>query len=199
MVLEQTNFVIACLDGNLESAKNEYNNNEEYYKSANEFGFKTFYGDKYEEINIAFMYSCTNGHLEVAKWLYSLKDKPDIHAYNESAFSSACANGHLEVAKWLYSLEDKPNININNEHPFEIACCNGHLEVAKWLYSLEDKPDIHINNDKVFKLICRSKNIDLIKWLAPLYDNYYVKIKNNKLMDWEIKDNSDDDNDFSDA
>jgi len=64
---------------------------------------------------------------------------------------------------------------------------------------LEDKPDIHINNDKIFKLISRSKKIDLIKWLAPLYDNYYVKIKNNKLMDWGIKDNSDDVNDFSDA
>ena len=57
----------------------------------------------------AFLWSCENGHLEVAKWLVDLGMQKnftpiDIHADDECAFRYSCKNGHLEVAKWLVDL-----------------------------------------------------------------------------------------------
>ena len=37
----------------------------------------------------AFRYSCINGHIEIAKWLYSLGGV-DIHANNDDAFRYSC-------------------------------------------------------------------------------------------------------------
>ena len=50
----------------------------------------------------SFLLACDYGHLEVAKWLLSVK--PDIDISNH-AFCYACLNGHLEVAKWLQTLK----------------------------------------------------------------------------------------------
>ena len=67
-----------------------------------------------------FIWACENGHLEVAKWLLSVK--PDINSLeynlyyryynNYSPLDGACENGHLEVVMWLHSVE--PDINIYN-------------------------------------------------------------------------------------
>jgi len=106
--------------------------------------------------------------------LYSLEDKPDIHAYDDYAFRWACSSGRLEVAKWLYSLTDKPDIHAVKDFAFRSACRKGKLEIAKWLYSLKDKPDIHAGNDYVFNWasgIIFNKDrtySDVDKWLCSL-------------------------------
>ena len=84
--------------------------------------------------NNGFQWNCENGHLTVAKWLYSL-GRVNIHAGGENAFKWSCRNGHLIVAQWLYSL-GRVNIHADNEFAFQMSCINGHLIVAKWLYSL---------------------------------------------------------------
>ena len=51
-----------------------------------------------------FQNACSNGHLNVAQWLYQIKSDINISARNESAFINACSQGHLNVAQWLYQI-----------------------------------------------------------------------------------------------
>jgi hypothetical protein len=55
--------------------------------------------------NHAFREACVFGHLEVAKWLLSVKPDINISANNEEPFRLACFARKLEVAKWLQSLK----------------------------------------------------------------------------------------------
>ena len=77
--------------------------------------------------------ACENGHIEVAKWVYSLGGV-NIHGYNDYAFRLACGNGHLEVAKWIYSLDDV-DIQGYTDDALNRASKNGNVEVVKWLKS----------------------------------------------------------------
>ena len=67
--------------------------------------------------------ACTYGHLEIAKWLLSIKSDINISSKkesfdNEKAFQGACSHSYLEVAKWLLSV--KPDIDISRA--FTDAC-----------------------------------------------------------------------------
>ena len=48
--------------------------------------------------------ACSNGHIEIVKWLISIRPDIDISSKNDYAFLIACYNGNIEVAKWLCSL-----------------------------------------------------------------------------------------------
>ena len=53
-----------------------------------------------------FIESCLNGHLEVAKWIYSIglisgNDKFNIHNNHECIFRQSCARGYIMLAKWI--------------------------------------------------------------------------------------------------
>ena len=51
-----------------------------------------------------FIYACSCGYLEEAKWLVESYSQINVSACANEAFVSACANGHLEVAKWLVDI-----------------------------------------------------------------------------------------------
>ena len=67
-----------------------------------------------------FNLSCENGHIKIAKWLYSLG--VDI---NQCLFRYVCKNGHIEIAKWLHSL----GVNSNIDFAFRCAFFNDHVEI----------------------------------------------------------------------
>ena len=132
--------------------------------------------------NNGFQWNCENGHLTVAKWLYSI-DVVNIYAYEEGAFRWSCRNGHLTVAQWLYSLGEgmdridpsslartgQGNVNIHaiDEYAFRFSCRKGHLTVAQWLYSLGNV-NIHADDEYAFCLSCEYNHLTVAQWLYSL-------------------------------
>jgi hypothetical protein len=99
----ENQFIIAVSNGNLILAK------ELYIKGVN--------------INAqdAFISSCCNGHLEVAKWLLSLSQGPlrmpnsniNINAANDYAFTESCYYEHFEIIKLLLGTGKISNEMVN--------------------------------------------------------------------------------------
>ena len=79
-------------------------------KKSNLVEIQSFYEQykQYSDISalneVAFRWTCENGHLDIAQWLYHIKPTIDISARDEETFRYACIYGHLNVAKWLQSL-----------------------------------------------------------------------------------------------
>jgi hypothetical protein len=71
---------------------------------------KHYYNALNKEIDLSNTYempfraACYNGHLNIAKWLYSVKPDINIFAVFHSAFKSAFEHGHLDVVLWLQTV-----------------------------------------------------------------------------------------------
>ncbi len=56
----------------------------------------------------AFILACSNGHIEVVKYLIGITKDTDnpinIHSKNEQEFILTCEKGHIEVVKYLVEL-----------------------------------------------------------------------------------------------
>ena len=75
------------------------------------------------------LYSASqNGHLEVLKFLYTIKPEH----YDSFAMNYAAENGHLDIIMWLYSIGKGYN---SNNRAIDYAAKNGHLEIVKWLHN----------------------------------------------------------------
>lgn len=117
----------------------------------------------------AFQWSCSNDHLNISQWIYSLKAFCiDTDAINQ-LFRRACELNRLTIAQWLYSVENI-NIHINKDIIFRSTCKRGHIEVAQWLYSLDttNKIDVHMFNDEIFRCACKYGYADIAKWIHSL-------------------------------
>jgi hypothetical protein len=89
------------------------------------------------DLNNSLKDACTNGDLELAKYLISSNElhiHADISHNKWQAIKLATAAGHIEVVK--YFLED-----IQNHYPnivFNVACQNGKIEILKHLFTTEE-------------------------------------------------------------
>jgi hypothetical protein len=123
-------FIDHCRDGFFNTLKLIYEHNPDVIK-----------------YNWAIVWTCTSGHMEIAKWLYEKRQDYPMFIW-EFAFMWSCMNGELDIIKWIYSV--KPNININADcgdnddggfensdvNGFTMACTSGELDVAKWLLEI---------------------------------------------------------------
>ena len=109
---------------------------------------------------LAFRWSCRNGHIETVKYLVELGNQPNyqqinIHANTEEAFRWSCRNGHIETVKYLIELGTQPNyqkinIHANDEEAFRYSCYNGHIETTIYLIEISNEPGmIPFSNDLI--------------------------------------------------
>ena len=70
---------------------------------------------------------CSNGHLDVAKWLYSM-NSTNVTDKFQSAFNSACCTGHLDIIKWILSIK-----KVDTTTGLRWATERGHNDVANFL------------------------------------------------------------------
>ena len=78
-------FIICCQNGYLDEAKKLYNINITS-----------------DIINKVFQDACLFGRLDIAKWLYSMKNKPVIYDNNCIAFTNASFYGHLDILRTCF-------------------------------------------------------------------------------------------------
>lgn len=128
----------------------------------------------------AFYISCERGHMEIAKWLFSIDKNIDIHFFGDYCFQVCCYNGYLECAKWLHSLENMDLFN-NQFNIFEECCKYGNIDIAKWLYSINNNLFI-TSKKKVFITACSNGHTKLAKWLYSLDYDITEDTKNSAFM-----------------
>jgi len=170
-LVNYTKFYELCRDGLLYQATKMYEENKDI--------------DIHKYVDEPFRYACSNGHLEVAKWLCSLDGKVNINNYDKFALKNACLNGHLEVSKWLFSFDKKIDIRqfyYNYKNVFSEVCSNGHLEVAKWLYSLDIDCEDNYYCDEAFSNAFNNGHLDIVNWMASWCDRYYIEIQDNQII-----------------
>src|SRR5436189_115804 len=101
-----------------------------------------------------FLHACMKGQFEFVKYLTSLHNDINIHAYNDYAFRGSCQNGYLHVTQWLINTYNDINIHADNEYGFKSSCFGGHLHVAQWLTDTYGDINIHANDEFAFKTSC---------------------------------------------
>ena len=78
---------------------------------------------------------CSQGHLDIAKILLTLKPDIDTTMDNENPFVGACVLGHLELAKWLLSVRPDTDISFvtTGNARTKILYDVEHDDVEEWL------------------------------------------------------------------
>jgi hypothetical protein len=121
----------------------------------------------------AFMAACSCGHVDVAKWLQSLR--PMDTQLIQMAFRRAVWNGHLQTIQWLFG--DNPNLfyhDMANE-VVQDAIVRGHLPVAQWLHRLNPTTmDVNEDRSYEFQVACAKGRLDIIKWMVQVNPNIQV-------------------------
>ena len=138
--------------------------------------------------NRALLVTCSNGHLEVLKYLHiqfglTTADARDDHI---PALTISCENGHLEVVEYLHKAFklDADDARFNLNEALRIACKYGHLLVVKYLhikFGLDDNDARAINNCAL-RWACRESHWDIIDYLHEDFE--LTAADANDSMNW---------------
>lgn len=113
----------------------------------------------------AFGRACVGGHLEMVKFLWSVKGEYKVSLLD--SFKNVCTFNRLALAKWLWELNE-PEL-LNHDHLyilFVCACRRGFYDLAKWIWSISNID--HESKICAFKLACESGNNELVKWFIDV-------------------------------
>lgn len=114
------------------------------------------------------------GHLEVLKWLYSLKSMEPYESdyIGMTVTHYATMDNRLEVLKWLHSeglLDVKTKDELGWTAP-HFAASEGYLEVLKWLHSLDllDVKERTMNGGNLAHRAAWNGQVEVLQWLHSL-------------------------------
>jgi hypothetical protein len=121
-------------------------------------------------LELAFMFSCTNKHLDVAQWLYTSITKCHIRVIDciGTIFRYCCINDYFCVVQWLHQkfIINDPKILRDS---FCLACSRGHIEIAKWLYCTYNVKLTPKHQITTFGDTCINGHLQVAKWLQVLF------------------------------
>ena len=160
-------FMTFCFQGNFANAKQQYA--RILFDAAASSDLASDLNAIHVECDVIFRIVCGNGHLEIAKWLLTVK--PGICFTDEIlfAFQRACRRGHFHVAKWLWRT-NPGNSDIEDafEYLFPNVCENGHIDIAMWFVSLNPNINISNNSERAFRWACRGGHLHVARWLLTV-------------------------------
>ena len=138
-----------------------------------------------EDKNDLFSKSCTNGFINLSKFLYK-NYVINVH-YNErnDILKIICVNGHFEMVKWLMKITNnckKESVPFNYTYIYIsykcflkafIACCKtGNLEIMKCIIPNINKDYLdliyHYQHDKPFHIACVHGHLELARLLVSI-------------------------------
>lgn len=136
----------------------------------------------------AFRLLCENGYIEVAKWLYDLKNKSKNITTDFSTYKTEsqrvinkiktdnyeCMEAINVFNESVFDTDGNQVINISADYSyaFRFACLQGHFEMAKWLHQIG--VNIHALEDLSFVYACESGNEELVDWLLTKNVDIYA-------------------------
>ena len=162
-------FNKACGEGAFNVMKWILSISKEYIYSGNSCGFR---------------WTCENGHLQIAKYIYELDPTFDINCGDEYAFRNACKNGHLDVVVWLIDIsKGKINYTSTNHQAFRWACEHGHIEIAKIILQVEPNTEINSLSDYAFRYGCKNNHVIICEWLLKICPDIDINI----MDDWSFR------------
>jgi hypothetical protein len=111
-----------------------------------------------------FIALCSNGHLELAKKIYSDHHKRiQMLSIVYDALIGACAGNHYDMCVWLVGYVSTYG-NAQWNKAFIASCKHPDMKITKWLH---DKCGSFINaeDSEAFVVACTANNIDCAQWL----------------------------------
>lgn len=139
-----TEFIIACKQGNLEKVR--------YCLTSPEI---EIHADIHHTVanfsDYALKTACTHGFLDIVQYLLTsaeLTEHANISSENNQALKAACSNGHLDIVDFLLTSPLVNNLQIDDE-TFAYASAANQLEVVKYLTTspkLKGHPKVSSNS-----------------------------------------------------
>jgi ankyrin repeat protein len=156
--IESISFFDACETGKLDIIENLLSENK-----------INIYIHKYE----AFKLSCSNGHVDVVKYLLTIKDI-NINVYKDDGkiFKKICTDGYFDLVVLILNINENIHYDICKKS-FREACVNGHVKIAKYLEKYlpasVNEPFCRFNS--LFCDVCKNGHLEVVKFLLNMKDN----------------------------